>query len=582
MFKPQSVSSAAAARDQPSPNIDDATAELSDRHTVLWTARDSTSDENESVVTPALVRIAVVAGLGGLMFGFDTGIVLATVSAPRLPDAPDRTVFAGVVSGALLVIGSDLSGDDNPGRPLSAMQESWLVSSALVGAFAGSLVAAKGADRFGRRPVILAAAVLFVLGALEQAAAQVYKEVILGRILVGIGVGLSSSVLPIYLAELSPAKFRGRIVASLVVLITGGQVLAYVVDACFFSTSHGWRYMFGAGAVPAVVQLLMAISSLPESPRFHLSRGWTGPARETLKMIHPTLSSDAIQAKIDRIQAETAAAEHEGLLGLGHVGSLKDVKEGLMSKIWRDRASRRAVILACGLQFFQQATGFNGLMYYSARVLQLAHFTNPAAFAMVVAVSNFVCTIIALKLIDKLGRRPLLLRTLAGMLTGMIILAISFFFIPAPPKDGKALPGGPSAAAFVALLGMVIFCSSYALGLGNVPWVLQSEVFTQELRATGTSLATATNWTANLIVAATYLHLTRLLSVGGTFLLFTFVIAAAIVFTFKLLPETKGLGLDETRALFEQIVGQSQISEGAESAARYVSIASEDEDSGNV
>ncbi|KAM0786478.1 hypothetical protein ACM66B_001937 [Microbotryomycetes sp. NB124-2] len=549
------------ARDQSTtPNGDSSPDQADARHELRWTDQEVNEDDDESVVTPALVRIALVAGLGGLLFGFDTG----------------------VVSGALLVIGSDLSGEDSNGRPLSATQESWLVSSALVGAFAGSLVAAKVADRFGRRPVILAAAVLFILGALEQAAAQVFKEVILGRILVGIGVGLSSSVLPIYLAESSPAKFRGRIVASLVVLITGGQVLAYIVDAIFFSVPHAWRYMFGAGAVPAVAQLLLAIGSLPESPRYHLARGWTAEARKTLKMIYPKLNGDAIQAKIDRILEETASDETQGLLGLGHVESLKDVKEGLLSKIWRDRANRRAVILTCGLQFFQQSTGFNGLMYFSARVLELAHFAQPAAFALVVAVSNFICTIIALRLIDHLGRRPLLLRTLAGMLVGMLVLSIAFFFIPAPSEDGSVPSGGPSAAAFVALFGMVVFCSSYALGLGNVPWVLQSEVFSQELRATGTSLATATNWTANFIVAATYLHLTQLLSVGGTFLLFTVVIAAAIVFTHKLLPETKGLGLDETRSLFERAVKQDHFGRSVESNVPYVGIASEDEDDGGT
>ncbi|KAK4055922.1 hypothetical protein OIO90_003179 [Microbotryomycetes sp. JL221] len=329
--------------------------------------RGSFDDDDESAITPALIRIAVVAGLGGLLFGFDTG----------------------VVSGALLVIGTDLSDSEGPERqPLTTGQESWLVSSALVGAFVGSIVAAKSADRFGRRPVILAAAILFTLGALEQAAAQVYKEVILGRILVGVGVGLSSAILPPYLAEVSPAKFRGRIVASLVALITGGQVLAYVVDAIFYPVAHGWRYMFGIGAVPALLQLILAISSLPESPRYQLSRGRTAAARSTLKMIYPRLSGDAIQSKIDIMRAEAANTEEEGLLGLGQVGSLREVKEGLLTKIWRDDANRRAVILACGLQFFQQATGFNCLMYFSGRILESAHFGNPAAFAIVVAVSN--------------------------------------------------------------------------------------------------------------------------------------------------------------------------------------------------
>lgn len=189
-----------------------------------------------------------------------------------------------------------------------------------------------------------------------------YKEVIFGRVLVGIGVGFASSVLPIYLSECSPAKYRGRIVASLVVLITGGQVLAYIIDAIFFTVPKGWRFMFGLGAVPAILQLLLSFS-IPESPRFLILHGRIAPARATLRAIYPHSSSDAIQRRIDRIQVEVQHDGVEGLLGLGRRVGLARVKEGLMAKLWKDRANRRALILACGLQWFQQATGFNSLMY---------------------------------------------------------------------------------------------------------------------------------------------------------------------------------------------------------------------------
>ncbi|ORY65659.1 general substrate transporter [Leucosporidium creatinivorum] len=514
-------------------------------------AEDAEIEEN-TVVTPALMRIAAVAGLGGLLFGYDTG----------------------VVSGALLVIHADLGGS-----PLSTTQEGMLVSSALLGALVGSLLAGRSADRFGRKPVILVAAVLFTLGALEQAAAQVYKEVIFGRVLVGIGVGLASSVLPIFLAEVSPAKYRGRIVASLVVLITGGQVLSYIVDAVFYSVPSGWRWMFGSGAIPSILQLCLSFS-IPESPRWLIQHGRIAPARATLKAVYPLSDSAAIQRRIERIEVEVQSEEREGFLGLGEGLSLGKAKEGLVARLWNDRANRRAIILACGLQFFQQATGFNLLMYFSGKVLQAAHFGRPAAFALVVAVSNFICTIIALRLIDHLGRRPLLLRTLVGMIVGMLLLSFSFFFIP-PLDDGEEgdpTPQGPSAWAYLSLLGMTVFCSSYALGLGNVPWVIQSEVFTHELRATGTSLATATNWNANLIVAATFLHLAQALTVGGAFLVFAVITIAAWLFTYRYLPETKGLSLEATRALFEREAwyrdeeGQG----GVGSGARYQSVASEE------
>lgn len=180
--------------------------------------------------------------------------------------------------------------------------------------------------------------------------------------LVGLGVGLASSVLPIFLAEVSPTKYRGRIVASLVVLITGGQVLSYVVDAVFYTVPSGWRWMFGSGAIPAILQLCLSFS-LPESPRWLIQHGRIAPARATLKAVYPVSDSAAIQRRIDRIELEVQSEEREGFLGLGEGLGLGKAKEGLVARLWNDRANRRAVILACGLQFFQQGTGFNLLMY---------------------------------------------------------------------------------------------------------------------------------------------------------------------------------------------------------------------------
>lgn len=368
--------------------------------------------EESTVVTPALVRIAVVAGLGGrsvhslaLTSSADTSyrrtLVVSAIS-PHVKARPATHKIAysgydtGVVSGALLVIHSDLGGS-----PLTTFQEEMLVSSALLGALGGSLLAGKSADRFGRKPVILMAAVLFTLGGelsspcgaracanalLEQLwSKQLHKctkrsssvsrrcftaaestgltlELPAGRVLVGLAVGLASSVLPIFLAEVSPAKYRGRIVASLVVLITGGQVLAYIVDAAFYTVPKGWRFMFGSGAIPSIIQLCLGFS-LPESPRWLIQHGRIAPARATLKAVYPLSDSAAIQRRIDRIELEVQSEEREGLLGLGAGLSLGKAKEGLVAKLWRDRANRRAVILACGLQFFQQSTGFNLLMY---------------------------------------------------------------------------------------------------------------------------------------------------------------------------------------------------------------------------
>ncbi|KDE07465.1 hypothetical protein MVLG_02329 [Microbotryum lychnidis-dioicae p1A1 Lamole] len=496
-----------------------------------WEAREEDrAVEEEVTVTPALIRLSVVAGLGGLLFGFDTG----------------------VVSGALLVLGTSLGG-----VALTTFQQEWLVSSALLGALVGSIAAGQFVDRFGRKPLLVFSSILFILGAFEQAAAQVYKEVILGRIIVGVAVGISSAILPIYLSECSPAKFRGRIVGSLVVLITAGQVLAYSVDAVFFRVEKGWRFMFGLGSVPAIVQLILAFD-LVESPTYLISKGQIPVARKTLKSIYPRSSEASIQRRIERIEREVSNPNRGGDNELTKTRrwnprGLIETKNEFIELIWRDRANRRALVLAIGLQAIQQATGFNCLMYYSGKILQAAHFSNPASFAMIVAMTNFVCTIIALRLIDRLGRRPLLLRTLLGMGAGMLVLGVSFFFIPKSTTTASThiVSERPGVAAWFALVGMAIFTSNYALGVGNVAWVVQSEVFSHELRGIGTSLATATNWSANLIVASTYLHLAQLITPGGAFLLFAAISLVGFLFAYWLLPETKGLALHEIKALFE-------------------------------
>ncbi|SCV70346.1 BQ2448_1740 [Microbotryum intermedium] len=511
-----------------------------------WEAREEDRAVEENVtVTPALIR-----------FGFDTG----------------------VVSGALLVLGTSLGG-----VALTTFQQEWLVSSALLGALVGSIAAGQAVDRFGRKPLLVFSSILFILGAFEQAAAQVYKEVILGRIIVGVAVGISSAILPIYLSECSPAKFRGRIVASLVVLITAGQVLAYFVDAIFFRVEKGWRFMFGLGSVPAIVQLLLSFN-LVESPNHLISKGRIPKARKTLKSIYPRSGEASIQRRIERIEREVtnpnSRTDDEVTASLGFIKKwnqkrLIESKNEFVELIWRDRANRKALILAIGLQAIQQATGFNCLMYYSGKILQAAHFSNPASFAMIVAITNFLCTIIALRLIDRLGRRPLLLRTLLGMSVGMLVLGISFFFIPKgrSTATGVIIGERPGAAAWFALVGMAIFTSNYALGVGNVAWVIQSEVFSHELRGIGTSLATVqecnTGWTVNLIVASTYLHLAQVITPGGAFLFFAVISLAGFLFAFRLLPETKGLGLHEIKALFEDSHGRGgTVAHDGEQSAR--------------
>ncbi|GAA5849989.1 hypothetical protein JCM9279_004872 [Rhodotorula babjevae] len=529
------------------------TSTLAALHTDLRPARDDAELEagteveegDEEALTPALTRVVVVAGLGGLLFGYDTG----------------------VCSGALLQIGDALGG-----QLLTTSQETAIVVSALYGALVGSLVASKVADWAGRKPVMLGAAVLFAVGALEQAAAQTLKEVLLGRVMVGLAVGLASMVLPVYLGEISPPALRGRIVGSLVVLITGGQVVAYCITAALMHVDKGWRWSFGLGAAPAVAQLVLSFS-IPESPRWLVRQGRIVAARRTLSLLSPHVTPGSIQRRLGAILAETSDLRDERsstatkgdwrrrLRSVMRACTWDELRQGRLGALWYDRASRRALAVAVGLQWFQQSTGFNNLMYYSGKILAQTHLSQPAAFAIFIAVSNFVATLVALRLIDHVGRRYLLLRTFVGMFLGMALLSFAFLFIPVDIRvvDGAGEVPSSNAStspwAFVALAAMVGFCASYALGVGNVAWVVQAEVFNQDLRAVGNGLATAANWSGNLLVSSTFLFISKALTPAGAFALFSLVSVGGWLFTFFFLPETKGLSLEEVRALFEQQVG---------------------------
>lgn len=230
------------------------------------------------------------------------------------------------------------------------------MSATTFAALLGSLGAGWLSDAWGRKKVILLAAVLFALGAIEQAAADNVQMMVIGRGIVGLGVGLASMITPLYIAELSPARYRGRLVAVTIVLITAGQVIAYIVDAIFFSVRSGWRYMSIAGAVPAIAQLILSVS-LPESPRYLIMHGRLGEARTILARLYPRISMEGVERKVELIQ-QALRREQDVSIAVGKGRGLREV----FRILWQTKAHRRALYVACGLQFAQQITGFNALM----------------------------------------------------------------------------------------------------------------------------------------------------------------------------------------------------------------------------
>lgn len=360
-------------------------------------------------------------------------------------------------------------------------------------------------------------------------------------------------------------------------------MVAYVVDAlCLhFMSQQPWRWMFGFGILPAVLQLVLSFS-LPESPRYLFRKGKNARGRQVVKRLNPTWTPGRVQKEVEKLMAEVgnpSGSQSRERLNTEREGSHDwhqrwrykvsgvrriDWKEKKIQwsrrrdqytqLVWSDRGNRKALIVACGLQLFQQTTGFNCLMYYSTKVIQQTHLSSPATFALLIAISNFFCTLLALRIVDRTGRRTLLLRGLVGMTIGMVVLSISFGFISdSAPLNVEGEVGEPraGAAAVVSLIGMTGFCCAYALSLGNVPWIVQAEVFVPELKAVGTGLATSVNWAGNILVSATFLHVSEGIGPSGAFALFGGICAVGFFFTYLLLPETKGLSLGEIRHLFE-------------------------------
>lgn len=381
--------------------------------------------------TPYLGRLTAVACLGGLQFGWDTGIA----------------------AGMLVAIHQDL------GHSLSAMEQEFIVSATTVGAIVGALSAGRLSDWMGRKKVMITAGIFFALGSIEQAASQVVRELILGRVIVGLGVGMASMVVPTYLAECAPPAIRGQIVSINALLITGGQVVAYVVDAAFYSLPHGWRWMVLAGGAPALIQLVGLIY-LDESPRWLVAHGRHTSARHVLSRIYPEASPDTITRQIARIE-DSISGSHLPFPApsVSDVGSKAGQLREQFQQLWSDRSGRKALVLACGLQACQQLVGANSILYYSSRLLLMAGFkTNPNVAAIWIAVANFIGTAIALRLIDRTGRRMLLLRATAGATISLAFLAIALSQI----DTGEVTDGGlgdvnqaaPGAWTYICLLAV--------------------------------------------------------------------------------------------------------------------------------
>lgn len=447
--------------------------------------------------------VSTVAALGGLLFGYDTG----------------------VISGALLFIKRSFH--------LGATGQAVAVSAVLVGAVIGAGAATVIGDRVRRRTLIIWAAAVFIVGSLVATVAPSDAVLVAGRAVLGIAIGLSSSVVPVYIAEVSPERQRGGYVALFQLAITIGIFFAYLIDLAF-SGIHGWRWMFLCGIVPAVA-LWVGLSFLPESPRWLVLAGHRAEAEQALEDLgepNPAAEIASIQQSID-----------------GPTGT------------WRELLApfaRRAVLLGLGLGVFQQAIGINTVIYYAPTILQFAGFKSPTVAILAtlgVGAVNVALTLVAVRLVDRVGRRPLLIG-------GLVPMALALFAI------GLAFDVSASAVRWIAIVSLAVYVGSFAVSWGWGFWLLNAELYPIEVRGRGTGLVVMIQWAANLAVSLTFLLLIRAIGKPATFWLYAGLCLLALLFAAAFVPETKGRTLEQIEAYWRRVTAGPVASQSRSDAVK--------------
>lgn len=477
------------------------------------------SDEYDEGISGFVILLTLVSSISGFMFGYDTGYI----------------------SSALTSVKKDLSN-----KVLSYGDKEILTAATSLGALISSLFAGTVADIIGRKPSILISNVMFLVGIILQVSADKYWQMASGRLIMGFGVGVGSLVAPLFIGEIAPSMIRGRLTVINSLCVTGGQLVAYACGAGLTHVDNGWRILVGLALIPVALQFAFFVF-LPDTPRYYIMKDDVESARKVLRRTFRRAPDYIIDAKVKELH------------------DLNDSCEGknVLHKIWNmvkelhtNPANLRALIIACGLQGIQQFTGFNSLMYFSGTIFETVGFKNSAAVSLIVSGTNFVFTTIAFFAIDKLGRRPILLIGVPGMMVALIICSISFHFIGIKFEGSEAIVqhSGYTTWGILIIVFIVVYAAFYALGIGTVPWQ-QSELFPQTVRGVGTSISTATNWAGSLVIAACFLTMLQNITPTGTFALFAAIAAVSSVFVYFCYPELSGLELEEVQEVLKDGFG---------------------------
>jgi len=424
--------------------------------------------------------IAITAAVGGLLFGYDTS----------------------VISGAILFVRKQFQ--------LSSAQTELAVSIVLAGAALGAAVAGYFADRFGRKPVLLVNAIIFGVFAVVTGLSNELTVFLVARFFVGLAVGTASMITPLYIAELAPARMRGAFVTLNQLAIVTGIAVAYYVDF-LFADAGNWRAMFISAVGPSLV-LLVALIFLPESPRWLATRSRLDEALRVLSRIETAQEAERNRQELRQV------TEIDNL-------SFRDLFAARF---------RRPLLIGVLLAVFQQITGVNTIIYYTPTILQMAGFESASRAILatvLVGAVNLVFTLVSLLLLDRVGRRPLLMLGIAGM--GLSLIHLGYLF------------GATHVARNAILLDVIAYLASFAIGLGPIFWLLISEIYPTTVRGQAMSLATVVIWVCDLLVTITFLTLVERLGARGSFWLYAAACVAALFFSARMVPETKGRTLEE-------------------------------------
>ncbi|KAJ8642621.1 hypothetical protein MRB53_004369 [Persea americana] len=461
-----------------------------------------------------VLGLTLAAGIGGMLFGYDTG----------------------VISGALLYIRDDFEVVNK-----SKFLQETIVSMALVGAIIGAALGGWVNDAYGRKKATLLADIIFAIGSIDMCVAPDPYVLIFGRFLVGLGIGIASVTAPVYIAEVSPSEIRGGLVATNVLMITGGQFLSYLVNLAFTEVRGTWRWMLGVAALPAIIQFFLMLF-LPESPRWlFLKQNERVKAIEVLAKIY---DYNCLEDEIDQL---TVASEDDY--------QSKNIR---FWDVFKSKEIRLAFLAGAGLQAFQQFTGINTVMYYSPTIVQMAGFhSNRLALllSLIVAAMNAGGTILGIYLIDRTGRRRLALTSLSGVIISLCIISGAFFMQSSGASlcDAHILNGScKSGSGWLAIAGLALYIAAFSPGMGPVPWAVNSEIYPEAFRGVCGGMSATVNWLSNLIVAQTFLSLAAAVGTSVTFLILAGVAVVAFVFVLFFVPETKGLSFEQVERLWKE------------------------------